>query len=118
MDVDVARRWSEHPVIGLTDPQREPLRLEHRAEGLVVLHVVDHEADVDDRLRRQARHRRRPDVMDVERDTPEGRRDPRPLDLEAGGPRSVIVDDLDRGDRLEAADQHPLCVVLPTHAAS
>ena len=118
VDVDVTRRCSEHPVIGLTDPQRVPLRLERRAEGLVVLHVVDHQADVDDRLGGQARHRRRPDVMDVERGIPEGRRDPRPLDLEACGPRRVVVDDRDRGDRLEAADQHPLRVVLPTHAAS
>ena len=48
----------------------------------------------------------------------ERRRDSALLDLEAAGPRRVVVGDHDAPDWLEPAHEHPIGILLPTHVAS
>ena len=55
----------------LDEAQHEAMPLDRFAVGLGVVHVGDRHLDVDDRLRRQAGHRGRADVLDAQRQQPE-----------------------------------------------
>jgi hypothetical protein len=75
---------------GLPDPQHVPRRLESRDVGGLVGRVGDHGDDVDDRLRRQAGHRRRPRVFEAQDACPQGSADAIRLLAEALRPDRVV----------------------------
>jgi hypothetical protein len=105
VDVDVLLSRPEHAVPGLADADVEAVILEPRAVRRLVVGVVDGHDHVDDRLRREAGHGGRAEVLDLPGVRPE-RGVQGGLDLlEALGPRRVVVRDHDRA-LLRPADEH------------
>jgi hypothetical protein len=107
--VDVRVRALEHAVLEplrLADAQDVARRFEGRDVRLLVGRVGDDEDDVDDRLRGDARHRGRADVLDPQRAAAERPPDSCSFPLEQSRPVRVVVGEQDRAvERLQLADR-------------
>ena len=99
VDVHVRVGAFEEPVlvpVGLSDSQRVAGALELGHVGVLVGRVGHHQDDVDQRLRREARHRRRPDMFDLHGLRTQRCPDPGRLALEKSRPLRVVLGELDR----------------------
>ena len=92
--------------VRLPDPQDVAACLHWRDVGRLVGRIRDGEHDVDDRLRRQAGHGRRADVLQEPNAIAKDRSNPRRLAREQGRPGRVVRRELDRpGEHLRLADR-------------